>query len=173
MSAKTPRARAASRKSAVAAPLCAGGSRWKRNKGKAKVPLASQVSICHVEYDSIHADKISHIELARNGHGCLKYVKPIEGGRFYETSYFNAELNKTIKLGSYSDMYTASLAHGLARTNLVCRSVDYAAQGFVERLFAQHHEPVPDKEAHVPALATSTSSGGARDGLDLLDLFSG
>ena len=152
--------------------MCTGGSRWKRNKGRARVPLAQQVSICHVEYDSIDADKTSHIELARNGRGCLKYVKPVDGGRFHDTSYYNAELNKTIKLGRYSDIFTASLAHGLARTNLICRSVDYAAQGCIERLFAQHHGPVPDEEAPISAHAIPTPKEGVGDELDLCVLFS-
>lgn len=107
----------------------------------------SCMRVCRVDYDLLDVNKIAHVELARDSKGRLKHLMKVEKGRFYDVEYFNAELNKTIALGRFTDSCTASLAHGLARTNLKCRTVDFAAQGFIERLFTQGNEHAFSKGA--------------------------
>ena len=98
--------------------------------------------VCHVLYSELDRAKVANYELMRGERGNYKYVQRTADARFYDVAYYNAELGKTIALGRFSDICTASLAHALARSHLTCRTVDRAAQSLIESVFVHDAAPI-------------------------------
>ena len=142
-----------------------------QNTKKSMIAISSidDAGICKIKYESIDPKKVASYELARGDRGAFKYVQRTADGRFFDVSYYNAELGKSVPLGRFVDECTASLAHALARSDLTCRTVDMAAQQLIERLFVTN---AVTEELNVddPLPSKNFGSGNADDELDSMGL---
>lgn len=132
--------------------------------------------VCCVLYGQLDPDKVASLELMRGERGCYKYVQRSAGGRFFDVTYYNAEIGKSVFLGRFVDECTASLAHALARSDLTCRTVDRAAQCRIERIFVQSANPdrlhsIAAQSAPIPSAAMSSLPVEEEDSLDFDSLF--
>ena len=129
----------------------------KKMKTDAKLPPdvhstpANESGVCYVSFAGMDPAKIAGHELMRGNDGSYKYVQKTADGHFFDVSYYNAEIGKSVFLGRFVDECTASFAHALARSDMTCRTVDRAAQGLIERAYV----PTPDQ---VQSIARSTPS---------------
>ena len=136
------------------------------------VSSSDDAGVCKIKYESIDPNKVASYELARGDRGTFKYVQRTADGRFFDVSYYNAELGKSVPLGRFVDECTASLAHALARSDLTCRTVDMAAQHLIERLFVTN-AVTEELQVDNPLPSENFGSSNALDsmGLDYDTLF--
>lgn len=164
------------------ASAASSGSRKLLKKAKTDIRLppdahstiANEPGVCYVPYGGMDPTKIAGYELMRGTDGSYKYVQKTADARFFDVSYFNAEIGKSVFLGRFVDECTASFAHALARSDMTCRTVDRAAQGLIERAFV----PTPNQvqgmamsQPSIPLPATSRGNIFEEDSLDYDTLF--
>jgi hypothetical protein len=164
----------------------AGSSTYRKSvkkiKTDAKLPpdvhstIANEPGVCYVPFSGMDPIKTAAYELMRGGGGSYKYVQQTADGRFFDVSYYNAEIGKSVFLGRFADECTASFAHALARSDMTCRTVDRAAQGLIERAFVVSvtSNQVQSMATIVPPIPSSAMSNGdpiEDDSLDYDTLF--
>ena len=141
-----------------------------------RTTTTTEPGVCYVPFSGMDVTKIAGYELMRGDGGSYKYVQQTADGRFFDVSYYNAEIGKSVFLGRFADECTASFAHALARSDMTCRTVDRAAQGLIERAFVVSvtSNQVQSIAMSVPPIPSSAMSNGdpiEDDSLDYDTLF--
>ena len=135
----------------------------------------SSASVCTIDINSISQEIVCKYELLRLEGGQFRFVQFTPGRRFYEVSYYNAELRRAIPLGHFQDPAVAALAHAIARdkqSREMCRVIPYAAQEYIESLFTRI-EVTDDGNVEQVGRAFEDASTAQRNeaDIDFNDLF--
>lgn len=101
---------------------------------------SSSIPVCTISIDAISPQIVADFELLRNESGEFRFVYRAADSQFYDVSYYNASLRRTVPLGRFQDAAVAALAHAIARddgSRDTCRIVPHAAQEYIESLFTR------------------------------------
>ena len=135
---------------------------------------AASVPVCTIAIETISPQIVAGFELLRKDSGEFRLVYRSADSLFYDVSYYNASLRRTIALGRFKDPAVAALAHAIARDDKsrdVCRIVPYAAQEYIESLFTRievHSDGVIEAVGRALNDCEASLMG---DDLDFEDLF--
>ena len=138
-------------------------------------PKVTPVSapVCTITIDTISPQIVANFELLRKPCGEFRFVYRSADSMFYDVSYYNAGLRRTIPLGRFQDPAVASLAHAIARDDQsrdTCRIVPFAAQEYIESLFTRVEV---DANGCVDAIGRADTDMELRgdDAIDFEELF--
>lgn len=128
--------------------------------------VRTDVAVCSVSYDSLSPESVQDFELLRIPDGAFRYVQRNSDGRFFDVSYYNAALKKSIPLGRFVDDATAALAHAIARADdnfKGCRVMPYAAQHKIEEMYVSsttRPAVIPETVSFAPSSSSGNSDAG-------------
>ena len=135
---------------------------------------------CNLSIDMLDPELIAKYDLLRTERGAFRYVQASADNTFFDVSYWNAQLHRSIPLGRFTDARMASLAHAIARADesqYDCRINPYAAQQHIVNLYTNGGQGGPaqtlaSSSCDAPDHPYAAVTEAAEDmGLDIATLF--
>jgi len=113
------------------------------------VPLTHITDICNVSVNQLPAHEVNNHQLLKSNMGSYHFVDRARVGSHYETHFYSSATDTSILLGTFKYEKTASLAHAMARKNVMFQTNPKLVQQQIEKMYADQIRANPEAMARI------------------------